>query len=619
VGACRGGTQTCAADGAGYGPCEGQVLPGGETCNGADDDCDGQVDDVVGLGSECGAGLGACARDGVLVCNAERGVLVCDVVPGAPAAETCDGLDNDCDGVADDVEGLGDACVNGVGACAGAGNRVCDQASGALVCTGVAGQPGAEVCNGVDDDCDGQTDDGIAGTGLICTAGVGGCFRQGVTVCGGAQGVVCSVSAGEAVAELCNGVDDNCNSVVDDAPTDVGVACTAGEGACAVRGVTQCGNGVLTCSAQARQPSAEVCNQLDDDCDGEVDEGPTCLSFTSCLDALRQNWRESGIYRLRQGDAIREVYCDQVTDGGGWTLVGSTRSQTLNDQSSAWYDDLRTLAPANANAGIWNGLRLANVQAWDTRFACRQQQLGANAPMNVDLTFYGMNWYGEWTTGTDEQSCFSEADGAGADRVPPARRNNLTAGYLPANTPYNGRSGNGRPTNYLEGEDACNDTADFSVDFTDRGMDSNEQDGTDWGEDDEARKCGNQSNVDGQWFVFAREARRLAVAGSYLLGDGPNADDLPVPLSCVAACASRFGGNAADYQCSRSGEFVDRRAFVDGVDDTRFCREFNGATDTFVRGAVYDPDGNDGSAYSAYVDDHEFCAARRNFCWRWGN
>jgi len=58
---------------------------------------------------------------------------------------------------------------------------------------------------------------------------------------------------------------------------------------------------------------------------------------------------------------------------------------------------------------------------------------------------------------------------------------------------------------YLEGEDSCGDTGDFSVDFDDRGMDSDESDGTDWGEDDSSKKCGVRALSDGEWFIWARE------------------------------------------------------------------------------------------------------------------
>src|SRR5689334_9194537 len=51
VGECRAGTQTCASGT--FGACTGEVLPAAEVCNGKDDDCNGQVDE--GSGQEtCG-------------------------------------------------------------------------------------------------------------------------------------------------------------------------------------------------------------------------------------------------------------------------------------------------------------------------------------------------------------------------------------------------------------------------------------------------------------------------------------------------------------------------------------------------------------------------------------
>jgi hypothetical protein len=54
------------------------------------------------------------------------------------------------------------------------------------------------------------------------------------------------------------------------------------------------------------------------------------------------------------------------------------------------------------------------------------------------------------------------------------------------------------------GEDSCGDTGDFTVDFDDRGMDNNQTDGTDWGEDDSARKCGSVQNGSGYWQIWVR-------------------------------------------------------------------------------------------------------------------
>ena len=349
VGLCEGGFQICDRDGMGYGRCEGEVTPGAEVCDGEDNSCNGLVDDAPGVGIDCSAGVGECRADGELVCDAESGRLVCDAVPGEPVDEVCDRADNDCNGNVDDVAGLGDRCTNGAGACARPGNRVCDFESGELACNAVPGEPAAEVCDGVDNDCDGDVDDGrLPGVGRACAEGQGECRAEGQTVCRGREGVQCDAVAGDPVEELCDGLDNDCNGAVDDDPRGVGDDCQVGVGECVRAAVQACIEGELTCAGQPGEPTRELCDDEDDDCDGEVDEGLVCDVFASCLRALVAGHGQSGIYRLAPDPdgAVFDVYCDQETDGGGWSLVASTLTSTLNDQGQNYYDDLVTLAPA---------------------------------------------------------------------------------------------------------------------------------------------------------------------------------------------------------------------------------------------------------------------------------
>jgi hypothetical protein len=254
VGVCQPGKQTCAHGQ--WGACTGEVTPSAETCDGLDNDCNGQVDD--GLGQTV-CGVGECQ---VAMPNCING-LPQACVPRAPGVETCDGLDNDCDGVVDNnlpsvTCGVG-ACQNTVPSCV---NGV------AQTCT--PGTPSAETCDGVDNDCDGVVDNGNPGGNQPCGTGHQGACAAGTTACSNGQ-IVCNQSA-QASAEACDGVDNDCNGAIDEGNPGGGVACATGRlGVCSA-GVTACTNGGVVC-AQTTAAVTEICDGLDNDCDGAVDNG----------------------------------------------------------------------------------------------------------------------------------------------------------------------------------------------------------------------------------------------------------------------------------------------------------------------------------------------------------
>ncbi|MBN2801303.1 MAG: hypothetical protein JXX28_19335 [Deltaproteobacteria bacterium] len=284
-----------------------------ERCDGADDDCDGQadvgaLDAPVWYADADGDGFGD-RGDALRQCEAPAGrvdnALDCDdTEPRAwtGAAERCDGVDNDCDGAADlgavdagtwyadqDADRHGDpahptrACVQPAGTVALADD--CDDAE-PLAWTGAA-----EVCDGVDNDCDGEADDGLFATWYLDADGDGyGDPTSATDTCDPGDGSLLTAGDcddGEATThpgatDGCDGVDNDCDGTVDNGlldtwyldadgdgygdPSSATSSCDPGEGYVRVAG--DCDDGEATVYLGA----AERCDGLDNDCDEVVPE-----------------------------------------------------------------------------------------------------------------------------------------------------------------------------------------------------------------------------------------------------------------------------------------------------------------------------------------------------------
>ena len=157
-GICKEGERTC--DGSGFWQaCAGAVLPGAELCNNIDDDCNGRVDDGFERdGTKCFAGDGECRSEGSYACSPDGSSSVCSAKAKPPSTEVCDGKDNDCDGEIDDgdVDGTGASCQTGQAGACSVGTKQCN--AGSIQCMPTHVRT-VEICNKIDDDCDSTVDE----------------------------------------------------------------------------------------------------------------------------------------------------------------------------------------------------------------------------------------------------------------------------------------------------------------------------------------------------------------------------------------------------------------------------------------------------------------------------
>jgi hypothetical protein len=313
----------------------GSIYPGAtELPNGADDDCDTIVDEGTVLVDDDADGY--CESQSI-PCSDGSQLNDCNdsnFFVNPAAAEVCaDGLDNNCNGQQDEIgaqgcttyyfdgdgDGAGDL-TNTVCACGPTGAHTSLNANDCDDTRATVGPSAPEVPDGVDNDCDGDIDEG---TNLVDDDGDGFCEPQGVACSDGSIQGDCNdgdAAVNPDAIEVCaDGIDNDCDNLQNesgaqgcrqffaDVDNDSFGDPNAGSCECAatstysVTNSTDCNDNAFLTNPNAN----EIADGVDNDCDGTIDEG------TALFDDDGDGYCESPTGPCSDGSLIGD--CDDST------------------------------------------------------------------------------------------------------------------------------------------------------------------------------------------------------------------------------------------------------------------------------------------------------------------
>ena len=225
-------------------------------------------------------------------------------------------------------------------------------------------------------------------TGPIETAGRGEC-KIGERLCIDNNGRPTYVTVTPEVTPLpesCNNKDDDCEGNIDNG-YDVGVACDNGLlGACLAQGTNECTlDGLETrCNARVIEPQPEVCNQQDDDCNGEFDERDICISQWLIAYYCRQR-DDICLIRL-DGSNERNLTANVPSSIGNGIFSNGGPTQVL---PVSWSGDGQWIAFLEDNEGIYR----VNVETGQVRFVIAGNLwAAAYSPDNTKIAYTGGIW-----------------------------------------------------------------------------------------------------------------------------------------------------------------------------------------------------------------------------------